>query len=268
MYKQPVDFTFYCYASGHFSWIDHALCLSKDISLVHECVILAPDPDNTSDHLPVKIQFSVKTSSVCRKPQKTSSVSHVFPNWTSDLKNDNFRCSLARKMSKLYPILDEVVSEPDETTALLKIKSRLEYISTAIQDACKDSGCTPRNTRPPKTFWCPELAVLRDKKRFWWNIWTSCGRPRNGVLFSIYKHLKKQFRKTSRYFVNNINIKQISEINHQFKNRNMKSFWNLLKKYQRHTVHSALQPNDFASHYSNIMMKQLYPKTIRIFETL
>jgi hypothetical protein len=33
----------------------------------------------------------------------------------------------------------------------------------------------------------------------------------------------------------------------------MKSFWNLLKRHQRNTVHSALQPDDFATHYSNIM---------------
>ena len=253
MFKQSVDFTFYCYASGHFSWIDHALCLSKDLSLVHECAILSPEPCNTSDHLPVKMQFSIKVPTVSTQSRLDAPVRQVFPNWTNDRRNDNFKCALANKMSKLSPILEEIRSETDEATAQLKIKSRLDYISSAIHDACKESGCTPKITRPPKNFWCPELAVLRDKKRFWWNIWTSCGRPRSGILFSIYKHLKKQFRKTSRYFVNNINIKHISEIHHQFKNRNMKSFWNLLKKNQRHTVHSSLQPNDFASHYSNIM---------------
>lgn len=253
MYEQPVDFTFYCYASGHFSWIDHVICPLKDISSVSECAILPHEPGNTSDHLPVKLKLSIKFPCSPTQPQLAPPDKQVFPNWTSDLKNRKYRDILGKKMSEFCPILKEVVAETDQKAAKMMIESRLGDISSAIHNACKEAGCSPRNPRTPKAYWCPDLAVLRDKKRFWWNIWNSCGRPRDGVVFSIYKHLKKKFRRTSRYFANNIHLKQISDINQQFKKRNMKSFWNLLKRHQRNTVHSALQPDDFAAHYSNVM---------------
>ena len=240
MFQQQVDFTFYCYASNHFSWIDHAIFPAKDLSSVVECAILPCEPCNTSDHLPVRLQYTIKRSSISKQALSTPCEVYTFPNWTSDWKNDKFRDALATKMSKLCSIREEVVSQTDEVTAQLMVKSRLGYITTAIHEACTEAGGTPKKSRPPKAYWCPELAVLRDKKRFWWNIWVSSGRPRDGILFNIYKHLKKQFRKTSRHFVNNINLKQTSEIHHQFNKRNMKSFWNLLKRHQRSTVHSAL----------------------------
>ena len=53
--------------------------------------------------------------------------------------------------------------------------------------------------------------------------------------------------------MNNVHLKQVADIHQQYRKRNMKSFWNLLKKHQRSIVHSALQPDDFASYYAKVM---------------
>ena len=52
-------------------------------------------------------------------------------------------------------------------------------------------------------YWCPELSKLRDRKRFWWNLWVDNGRPPEGSVFSVYKDVKKAFRRRSRYHVAN-----------------------------------------------------------------
>ena len=253
LFKQSVDFTFYCYAAKHFSWIDHIICPSKDLKNISKCAIIPHEFNNTSDHLPVLLQFSIKCSTSSKAKPGPAQKPRVMPNWSSDLQNDNYRDILSQKLSGLDPILDKVISSKDKDSRLAIMNSQLELMNTAIHEACVEAGCEPKNPRTPKAYWCPELAHLRDKKRFWWNLWISCDRPRAGPVYLTYKYLKKKFRKTSRYFMNNIQSKHISDINHHFNRNNMRSFWNLLKRHQKRVVHSALNPDDFAGFYSDIM---------------
>ena len=253
LYKQSVDFTFFCYTAKHFTWIDHILCLNKDIDSIKQCAIIPHEFNNTSDHLPVLLQFSIKCSSVNKNKSAIIPKSRAIPNWSNSLRNDKYRDNLSERLEGLDPILEKVTSSVDKDNGMAIIDSRLELINNAIHEACIDAGCASKHPKTPKAYWCPELARLRDRKRFWWSLWISCDRPRNGPVFLVYKYLKKKFRKTSRYFINNIQAKQISDINHQFNGHNMKSFWNLLKRHQKKVVHSVLQPDNFADYYHDIM---------------
>ena len=116
----------------------------------------------------------------------------------------------------------------------------------------KESGCVPTKMFKPKTYWCPELSFLRDRKRFWWSIWISCDRPRSGIIFNILKDLKRKFRKLSRSNINNLAMKETNIINGQFKNRNMNVLWNKLKANKKLKVKSNLKAVDFETHFSSL----------------
>ena len=87
----------------------------------------------------------------------------------------------------------------------------------------------------------------------WWSIWVSCGRPRDGVIFNIYKDLKKRFRQVCRYNVNNTKAAVFSTLNHLYKARKMKAFWNKLSYMQRNKINSAINEEDMASYYTGVM---------------
>ena len=104
----------------------------------------------------------------------------------------------------------------------------------------------------PKTYWCPELSLLRDRKRFWWTIWISCDRPRSGIVFIILKDHKRQFRKLSHSNINNLAQKETNIINTQFRNRNLNTLWNKLKVNKKLKVRSKLNAEDFQTHFSSL----------------
>ena len=219
------------------------------------CTMLPHEACNTSDHLPILLKFTVNCSTFTRcvsTPSKSISTLPVFPNWSKASRNDTYCEILCTKLSEICRISDKVRIASDDNVQDI-INSQIHNISAAIHDATIESGCSTRCPRPPKPYWCPELANIRDKKRFWWQLWIDNGRPRNGIIFSIYKHLKKHFRRTCRHYVNNTQHKQLMEIHHHFYKRNMRSFWNLLKRQHKNEVQSALLSNDFAMYYRSVM---------------
>ena len=112
--------------------------------------------------------------------------------------------------------------------------------------------CTKKILKP-KTYWCPDLSILRDKKRFWWSTWVSHNRPRSGPIFEKLKDLKKKFRRFSRCNIRSLATRNSDIINFEFKNKNMKAVWNKLKVNKSNKVKSRLEADDFAAHYSGIM---------------
>ena len=66
--KQDVNYTYFCDATATYTWIDHYLSTSHDITF--DCKILPRHADNVSDHLPIRLQTSV----LCNRSQ---SVEHT-----------------------------------------------------------------------------------------------------------------------------------------------------------------------------------------------
>jgi hypothetical protein len=129
----------------------------------------------------------------------------------------------------------------------------MEKINSAMHEACKEAGCVPNRVFKPKPFWCPELSRLRDRKRFWWNMWVQNGRPRSGVVFDCWKGVKKLFRQASRRNVHRLLDLKYEKLNNLYNNRKMGAFWNFIEKKQRRKTISALYTQQFADFYSNIM---------------
>jgi hypothetical protein len=98
-----------------------------------------------------------------------------------------------------------------------------------MRDAAREAGCIPKHANKPKPYWCPDLSRLRDKKRFWWNMWIMNGRPRDGEVFKCYKGVKKLFRKISRQNIANMSKQKFNRLNIMYQQRNMGAFWNTIK---------------------------------------
>ena len=95
--------------------------------------------------------------------------------------------------------------ETDEITAhdAIDAYSYMDKLNCAMRDSAVEAGCYSKQHVKPKRYWCHELSKLRDRKRFWWNLWVDNGRPREGAVFSVYKDVKRAFRRRSRYHVAN-----------------------------------------------------------------
>ena len=91
--------------------------------------------------------------------------------------------------------------ETDKETAHDAIDAYIEKLNRAMRDSAIAAGCYSKQHIKPKRHWCPELSTLRDRKRFWWNVWVNNGSPREWSVCSVYKDVKKAFRRISRYHV-------------------------------------------------------------------
>ena len=80
------------------------------------------------------------------------------------------------------------------------------------------------------------------------------GRPHSGWVFQCWKGVKKLFRKTSRWYSNNVSKAELSRLLWHFKQKNMNSFWNIIKR-RRHRAQakSNLTPDLWSEQYSTIM---------------
>ena len=146
-----------------------------------------------------------------------------------------------------------------ERASIHEIDFLISSINYAVSRAGQAAGCIPKKRLKPKTFWCPDLSEIRDRKRFWWTRWVEAGRPRNGILFDIYKDLKKKFRFKSRYYMNNSIARDLNVLNHLYNKKSMKCFWNRLKRNQRSQVSSSLSPDDFSTYFKGTMTDEENP---------
>jgi len=240
------SYTFFNHTNGTYSWLDHVLCFNHTVDNVSNCVIVDEDQGNVSDHLPVTVTFSINCEST-PKSRVTAVTDFAKPNWSRESRNATYCNILKSRLSDLPPISTDGVSLEDI------INDRLSVVNSAIHDATQEAGCLPKRAYKPKAYWCPQLSRLRDRRKCWWDIWDSCGRPRSGTVFDIVKSLKKEFRRVSRINIQRLAYKDIDALNRHFSARKTKSFWNILKKSQRSHIDSCLSADDFADFYSVIM---------------
>ena len=243
--KQIVNYTYFCHENKYYTWIDHIICERRDEKNITSCHIIPEEPGNTSDHLPVQLKFSISISG--KNKQKVISHNTIHPNWTNHKNVEKYSKLVTEECSKMAPIC---INSLNDSNIKYKIDQRLEQINNILITATKQSGCIPQKVLKAKTYWCPELSQLRDKKRIWWSIWISLGRPREGLIFTILKDLKKKFRKLSRSNINTLAMKDTNLINAQFKERNMSIIWNKLKMNKKFKVNSDLNAEEFESHFS------------------
>ena len=224
--------------------------LEHDHESVIYCNILAPDADNTSDHLPIKMGVVLSVATDGHRSLKHAADNMCFPkfSWDNFDMIDNYTTYLQSNLETLSPY------DPNQC-----IDTYIDKLNYLLHDAAMRAAGSGKRLFKPKPYWCPELSRLRDKKRFWWHLWDSNGRPRHGAVYECYKGVKKLFRKVSRGKMQNIIDNGFNSINADFEKRKMSSFWNKIKLRQRRKIKSSLSAQLLADHYANTMARGTAP---------
>ena len=103
LFDQDFNYIYFSIGNQHFTWIDHILIPTKDMSDVLSCRIVPLTESNVSDHLPVSMHM------LLRVPSHTSSYSEIDasndvpsyppPNWSDKIRNAEYKRLLAEKLS-------------------------------------------------------------------------------------------------------------------------------------------------------------------------
>jgi hypothetical protein len=251
IHKQSMNYTYFCDGSGVQTWIDHCLTSANDESAIINCQILPRDDTNVSDHLPILTTITLLCKTIADNNIKDTR-RKCFPpaKWDNYANNQLYKVCLEHKLEQLAPFV--IV---DQQTIQSQIDSYVEDVNNAIHSAAFEAGCTRHSKYKPKPYWCPKLSNLRDRKRFWWRMWVDNGRPRTGCVFDCYKGVKKMFRRVFRQSVDNVMYEHYHKLQNLYTRRNMRSFWNELKRSRTSKTVSSLQADAFKTFYSGIMQE-------------
>ena len=157
-FKQNPRYTFFCHTSNKYTWIDHILCNMNDLNQVNSCSIIPEESENVSDHLPVRIEFSLLLEK--NHPQPVSRSQLAQPTWSNDLRNERYLQITSEKLSQIGNL-----SIPESGTQDIKtiINARFKTVNNILKNAASEAGCRPNKTLKPKAYWCPKLSALRQK---------------------------------------------------------------------------------------------------------
>ena len=140
------------------------------------CSIEPPSADNLSPHLPVSVKMRFVQREREPNPRVSQSGDKLIKRpdilrWDCNQRNEMYNATLELNLSNAIALKCGSV-DIDELDAC---------ITKCIHAAAREAGCAkPR--RPPKFWWTPTVSNARDKARFWFRIWTDCGRQVNSVV--------------------------------------------------------------------------------------
>lgn len=257
-FSQAVQYTYFCHARNIFTWIDHVLCPMHLLSRFTKCCISPPHPDNDSDHLPVQMLFSLSTASLAASVDSRDgrATAPGIPQLRDTTTKQHFQEMLKQKLRGIEKLELEMSRTEDPGRLQWKLDEQLSTIREAIaESAIAASNPHSRHFRP-KPYWSPDLSRLRDKKRFWWRVWTDCGRPRHGEVYNSYKLAKKQYRRLSRERITALMNGSLNKLNELFHAGKLTAFWKQVKRTCKMEVRSDLQAESFAKHYGTVMTAQ------------
>ena len=154
------------------------------------------------------------------------------------------------KISKLPALqLESIIPNSNDAFSIVndRISAVNECILQVADGLCHNASFKQCKAKP---FRCPELATLRNKKNFWWNLWVTNGRPRHGHIIEIWKSCKKAYRKFYRRRCSTDTNVRFNKINVMFAKGRI--IWNLLKPKRKSSSFN-IDINVLAQHFENIM---------------
>jgi len=138
-----------------------------------------------SDHLPLCLQTRV-LSEQCQPAVLSTDVPYgVTRRWDNLECTNAYRDILHSKLSTMHILTCDANDDSDAVQGL--VDSYVVQLNDAMNDAVTEAGCKQKHCNKPKTYWCPKLNHLRDRKRFWWRLWNDNDRPRAGRNLQIYR---------------------------------------------------------------------------------
>ena len=251
------------------SYIDHIIISSTLIDHNHTSKVLAPCPENTSDHLPVSadIDYTIKYNE--HNEPKTShptnqSEQPPVPNYM--WKNKHFITLYQQK-------LEQYLSENHQSTTQRAIQHLHESMKKAEQGSFQDIHIRSKPI-PTKPWWNSELSKSRKTLQLMFNNWRDqlFTRDPDSTTFNRYLLARKKFRTLVKQHKNQATVEHYIDVE-KLKQLRPRSYWKQInlsnKKDQRlYTINKQSEINnvvtDFKDHFSKILNNPRTPDTDNI----
>ena len=193
------DYTYMDYANNVSSCIDH-FAVSADVKLTVQSVDVIVEASNTSNHRPITLDLKINAT-------RSETVNYVSNN------EKTVRNSIAWHK----------VSGDDQCVKMYQqnINSKLRSMTRPDVYLCQEINCKNKEHFQQLDRWCDDMVNLclqsdsvlpqkgtmkkvmpgwtehvkpyRENNTFWFNIWKSCGKPRNGHVFNYMKEARRLY---------------------------------------------------------------------------
>ena len=122
---------------------------------------------------------------------------------------------------------------------------------------------------PPKSWWTPTVSRARDKARFWFRMWTDCGRQVNSAVYACYCEARRSYRRACRLAARAAIDEEARILHSLWRDRNISAFWRRVDSARRggQQARSELSACDFADHFGSVSQEgdlQLSPSQLLI----
>ena len=196
-YKQNIKYTYFSGSSR--SYIDH-ICVSENaIKKVTECTILPHHVDNVGDHLPVKVKIKLQCMPSSNEHNNDFSDDVMCKNinnidWSRETIRKQHLVNLKNYTTDINN-LNHISTITDDKAAQLCVNELNDGIIKSIHKACAnitDEANTKNSINPLKSrhtpWWTSSTQVAKNRKSLWYDIWSSCDKPRDGYIY-IYIYI-------------------------------------------------------------------------------
>ena len=197
-----VDYTFES-ACGARSCIDHVVVTENLMDCVGKYWSLY-DVDNTSDHMPIFVEFNFDCEYLSAVRQETLNSGSHRCNWYKAKACDiaKYKSCLDSKLNRFlansfYDVLDCCDTHCSNTEHL----DCLEDLYLEIVNACLEASqqTIPNNTNKSKTVKCPVPGFTEHVKQYrntaleWHRLWKNQGKPKQGYIAEMRKMTRSQY---------------------------------------------------------------------------
>ena len=219
-FNQNIKYTYF--KDNVTSYIDHCVVTRQLKDHVINCRILSNHSDCASDHFPIEILVSVPI----RDPQNSTDTiqTHSYVNWNDKHVKECYTKELTMLIANMKtPRLTADV----QSYVYDYVSTIVNLMHTAGERATVNmcSSSSKRKRKRCKHWWNVECTTARNKNRFWFSLWRSLGRPRDGAVSNACKYSIYIFRKVCRGVVN-----KCVKFNFSQCDKRMVTFWNTLRK--------------------------------------
>ena len=251
-FTQSVNYT---YSKGrNTTYIDHVLIPRHLQHTLINCKIMNDSTYNTSDHLPIHSCVVINYEQTSNVPDVDhSSRIPVFPrlDWSDADMRDLYKQRLKVAVQELSHIHMNSITSRDEATAV--VNGICDKLTSVLHNCCSDTS-KPTNysgKRAKKHWWNNNCSEAKTRVKLWYDIWTSCDRPREGHVYVSYKLAKKSYRKLCRQAMNRSSQNVVKLIDNMYFSHRSGKMWNIIRsiKSAKCNTYDAMDINSLDKYY-------------------
>ena len=225
-FKQDVPYTVFNSTSN--TYIDHVFSSNFAADAIKSCSIISNSALNVSDHysLHTLIELCFKDDAISSTDVSNDAPSFPRINWSDSQICSLYSKYVNEKATQLPDVKSDEVKSRRVAVGLMcnaMVTSMYASSSKAITST-KSSSKHDKNHFRSKKWWSSDCLITRDKQRFWYGIWRSCGRPRQGQVYACYKATKKLNRAACEQAMN-CNMNRVTlQLYSMYRGRDLKKF--------------------------------------------